>query len=72
MLGRSLHREETSAALALALSGTIVVLMANGPGSVLLKRIVSGGAVEPCSRVKPAGAHDTRVYFWTNRLRTAA
>jgi hypothetical protein len=41
MLGGSLRREETSAALVLALSGTIVVLMANGPGSILLKHIVS-------------------------------
>jgi hypothetical protein len=34
MLGESLPREETRSALILALSGTIVVLMDNGPGAV--------------------------------------
>jgi hypothetical protein len=47
MLGGLLCREETSAALVLALSGMIVVLAANGPGPVLLKRVVSRALSNP-------------------------
>ena len=39
MLGKLLSREKTRSALILALSGTIVVLIVNGPGAVSLKRI---------------------------------
>ncbi len=41
MFGRLLSKEETKAALVLALGGTIMLLVANGPGPVLLGRTVS-------------------------------
>jgi hypothetical protein len=72
MLGKLLSREKTRSALILALSGTIVVLMANGPGAVSLKRIVSVALSNPVPCPEPAGAHDTSVSFQATGLRTAA
>jgi hypothetical protein len=47
MVGNLLRREEASAALVLALSGTVVVLVANGPGPVSLKRVASRALSNP-------------------------
>lgn len=63
MLGKLLCREESSAALVLALSGTIMVLVANGGGPLSLKRVVSGELSNPVPWLDPAGAHDTGVSF---------
>ena len=72
MLGELLPREETRSALVLALSGTIVVLMANSPGTVSLERGVSLALSNPVPCPEPAGAHDTSVSFQATSLRTAA
>ncbi len=72
MLGELLPREETRSALILALSGTIVLLIANNPGAVLLKRIVSVALSNPVPCPEPADAHDTSVSFQATGLRTAA
>lgn len=47
MFGKLLHNEEVNAALVLALSGTIMVLLANGPRPVSLERVVSGVLSNP-------------------------
>ncbi len=72
MLDELLPREETSLALILALAGTIVVLMVNGPGAVSLKRVVSVALSNPVPCPEPAGTHDISVSFQTTRLRIAA
>ena len=72
MLGKLLSRERTRSALILALSGTIVVLIVNGPGAVSLKRIVSVALSNPVPCPEPAGAHGTSVSSQATSLRTAA
>jgi len=72
MLGELLPREETRSALILALSGTIVVLIDNGPDTVSLKRVVSLALSNPVPCPEPAGAHDTSVSFQVTSLKTAA
>jgi hypothetical protein len=72
MLGELLPREETRSALILALSGTMVVLIDNGPDAVSLKRVVSLALSNPVPCPEPAGAHDTSVSFQATSLRTAA
>ncbi len=52
MIGRLLSKEEVNAALVLALSGAVTVLVANGPGPVSLGRLVSGALSNPV----PGGA----------------
>ena len=47
MYGRLLSKEETNAALVLALGGMIMLLVANGPGPVSLGRTVSGALFNP-------------------------
>lgn len=56
MIGKLLGKEEVNVALVVALSGTIMVLVANGPGPVSLRRIVSGALSNPI----PKGAAATR------------
>ncbi len=56
MIGKLMSKEEVNAALVLALSGTIMVLVANGPGPVSLGRMVSGALSNPV----PKGAAGTR------------
>jgi hypothetical protein len=56
MIGKLMSKEEVNAALVLALSGTIMVLVANGPGPVSLGRIVSGTLSNPI----PKGVAGTR------------
>ena len=72
MLGKLLSREKTRSALIIALSGTVVVLMDNGPGAVSLKRIVSVALSNPVPCPEPAGAHDTSVSFQATSLRIVA
>lgn len=55
MLGKLLHKEEINAALVLALSGTIMVLIANGTRTVSLERVVSGVLSNPVHRLEPPG-----------------
>lgn len=50
MFGRLMSKEETNAALVLALGGTIMMLVANGPGPLSLQRAVSGTLSNPVPR----------------------
>ena len=50
MFARLLSKEETNAALVLAFGGTIMLLVANGPGPVAFKRMVSGALSNPVPR----------------------
>ncbi len=56
MIGKLLGKGEVNAALVLALSGAVMVLVANGPGPVSLGRVVSGGLSNPVPK-GAAGAH---------------
>lgn len=47
MINKLMSKEEVNAALVIALSGTIVALVANGPGPVSLGRMVSGTLTNP-------------------------
>ena len=53
MIGK-LFGGEVNAALVLALSGTVVALVANGPGRVSLKQVASGILSNPVPRREPA------------------
>ena len=58
MIGNLIKSGEVSGALVVALSGTIAVLVANGPGQRSLKRILSGCLSNPIPRpsaVLPTG-----------------
>lgn len=50
MLAKLMGNEVANAALVLALSGTVVALVSNGPGRVSLKRAVSGVLSNPVPR----------------------
>ena len=51
MFGRLFSKEETNTALVLAFGGTIMLLVANGSGSVSLKRSMSRALSNPVPRV---------------------
>ncbi len=57
MIGKLLGKGEVNAALVLALSGAVMVLVANGPGPVSLGRTMSGALSNP---VPGGGAAGTR------------
>lgn len=57
MFGKLFAREETTAALVLALSGTIMVLVAKGDGPLSSRRLVSGALSSPV----PPLSHDPRL-----------
>jgi hypothetical protein len=56
MIGKLLGKEEVNATLVLALSGAVMVVVANGPGLMSLGRIASGVLSHPV----PGGAASTR------------
>ena len=51
MFGKLFGKEETAAALVLALSGTIMVLVAKGDGPLSSRRLISGALSNPVPRV---------------------
>jgi hypothetical protein len=57
MIGELMGKEETNAALVVALSGTIAVLVAKGDGPLSLKWVVSGVLSNP---IPVRGATGTR------------
>ncbi len=72
-IGKLLGNEGINAATVLALSGTIVVLMAKGDGPVSIKRMVPGVLSNPVPRFVPTGAPVSGVSSLpTNRMRAAA
>ena len=68
MIGK-LFGKEVNAALVLALSGTVVALVANGPGRVSLKQVASGVLSNPVPRREPPAVGEAPV---PASLRTAA
>ncbi|HKH77977.1 MAG TPA: hypothetical protein VKA51_13550 [Rubrobacteraceae bacterium] len=60
MIGK-LFGKELNAALVLALSGTVVALVANGPGPVSLRRTVSGVLSNPVPRREPPAVGEAPV-----------
>ncbi len=72
MIGKLMSKEEINAALVVALSGTIMALVANGSGPVSFGRIVSGALSNPVPRSGLADAHDTGMSFRATHSRTAA
>ena len=71
-IGELLGNEEINAALVLALSGTIMMLVAKGDGPISLKRVASGVLSNPITWHKPAGARDTGVSLRAKHARIAA
>jgi hypothetical protein len=67
-----LGNEGINAAAVLALSGTLMVLVAKGNGPLSLKGIVSRTLSNPVPRPEPTTARDADVSFGAPRLRTAA
>lgn len=55
MISKLLNNEASNAALVVALSGTIVALVASGPGRVSLGRVLSGALSNPVPRREPSG-----------------
>ena len=68
MIGK-LFGKEVNAALVLALSGTVVALVTNGPGRVSLKQVASGVLSNPVPRREPPSVGEVAV---PASLRTAA
>ena len=55
MIGKLMTSAEVNGALVVAFSGTIAVLVANGPGRASLGRLLSGCLSNPISRREPSG-----------------
>ncbi len=72
MIGNLLGNEEINAAAVLALSGTLMALVAKGNGPISLKGIVSGTLSNPVPRSELTSVRDADMSFQTARLRTAA
>ena len=72
MISKLLGNEEINAAMVVALSGTIVALVAKGDGPVSLKKIVSGVLSNPVPQLEPTAARTIEVSFQTTHLRSAA
>jgi hypothetical protein len=60
MIGK-LFGTQVNAALVLALSGTVVALVANGPGRVSLKQVASGILSNPVPRREPSAVGEAPV-----------
>jgi hypothetical protein len=71
-IGNLLGNEGINAAAVLALSGTLMVLVAKGESPLSLKGIVSGTLSNPVPRPELSSARDADVSFEAARLRTAA
>jgi hypothetical protein len=72
MLGKLLGSEEINATLVMALSGTLMMLVAKGDGPISLKRLVSGTLSNPVPRREVTVATDTGVLLQSTHLRAAA
>ena len=71
-IGKPLSNEGTNAGAVLALSGTLMTLVAKGNSPISLKGVVSGSLSNPVPRPEPASARDAGASFEPARLRTAA
>lgn len=61
MFGKLFAREETTAALVLALSGTVMVLIAKGDGPLSSRRLASGALSNPVPQLSHGPLRETRV-----------
>lgn len=71
-IGNLLGNEETYAAAVLALSGTLMALVAKGNGPVSLKGIVAGTLSNPIPRPEPVSARYAKVSLQAARMKIAA
>ncbi len=71
-IGNLLDNEGINAAAVLALSGTLMVLVAKGNAPLSLKGMMSETLSNPVPRPEPTSARDADVSFEAARLRTAA
>ena len=71
-ISKLLGNERINATAVLALSGTLIILVAKGGGPLSLKGIVSGTLSKPVSRLEPTGARGTSMSFQAAQLRNAA
>jgi hypothetical protein len=72
MFGKLLGSEEINATMVMALSGTLMMLVAKGDGPVSLKRLVSETLSNPVPRREVAVMNDTSVLLHPTHLRAAA
>ena len=63
MFSKLLSNEETNAAAVLALSATVIALVAKGAGPVYTKKRVSRVVANRIPRVEPTGTHGTDASF---------
>jgi len=71
-IGELLGSEGINAAAVLALSGTLMMLVARGDGPLSLKGALSRTLSNPVPRPEPMSAYDAVVAFEAAHLRTAA
>ncbi len=71
-IGSLLSNKGINAGAVLALSGTLMVLVAKGDGPLSLKGIVSGTLSNPVPRPEPTSVRNGGASFQAARLRTAA
>ena len=72
MIDKLLSNEGINAAVTMALSGTIMVLVAKGDGPLSLRGLVSGSLSNPVPRRRVTAPDDTAVQLQATRLRVAA
>ena len=72
MIAKLMGKEVANAALVLALSGTVVALVANGPGRVSLQHAVSGVLSNPIPRREPSSERVLGSPLPASRLKAAA
>ena len=72
MIGKLLGSEGINAAMVVALSGTVIALVAKGDGPASLKSVVSRVLSNPVPRLEPTGGRYEGVSFQTGYLRSAA
>lgn len=73
IFSKLLSNEETNAAAVLALSATVIALVAKGAGPVSPKKVVSRVLSNPVPRLEPTITHGTDASFrGAAHLRTAA
>lgn len=71
-IGNLLSNEGINAAAVLALSGTLMALVAKGNGLLSLKGIVSRTLSNPIPRPEPASVRNTEVSLQAARMKIAA
>jgi len=71
-IGNLLSNEIINAGVVLALSGTLMALVAKGNSPISLKGIVSGTLSNPIPRPEPTSEHNAAVSLQPARIKIAA